>query len=97
MNLTVLVSDILCTYIKCLQPLAKYDPQHIPHKYYSQMSEVSETCFLDVLLKNESSHSDMIDIMVALQGYNGDQEGKVRVHSSGDQLIVNGRPVHNIM
>ena len=86
MNLTVLVSDILCTYIKCLQPLAKYAPQHIPQKYYSQMSEVSETCFLDVLLKNEASHTDMIDIMVAMQGYIGDQEGKARVLSGGDQL-----------
>ena len=55
-------------------------------KYYSQISEVSETCFLDVLLKNEASHSDMIDIIVAMQGYIGDQVGKVRVLSGGDQL-----------
>ena len=66
LNLTVLVSDILCTYIKCLQPLAKYAPLHIPHRCYSQMSEVSETCFLDVRLKNEACHSDMIEIMAGI-------------------------------
>ena len=65
-NLAVLVSNILCNYIKCLQPLAKFAPRHISHKYYSQMSESSETYFLDVLLKNEAKHSDMIDIMVAM-------------------------------
>lgn len=87
LNLTVLISRILCTYIKCLQPFKKFLSQHIPHVYHEQMAEVSETYFLDVLLKNEAKSSDMIDIMVQMQKYLGETfppNGKVL--SGGDQL-----------
>ena len=83
-NLCVLASNILCANIKCLQPLAKIAPQSIPHKYDSVMSQKSETYFLDVLLKNEAKHGDMIDIMLALQDYMG--HNSYRCLSGGDQL-----------
>jgi hypothetical protein len=83
-NLCVLACNILCANIKCLQPLAKIAPESIPHKYDSAMSQKSVTYFLDVLLKNEAKHADMIDIMRALQDYIGDSSCK---HiSGGDQL-----------
>lgn len=52
--------------------------------YYSEMSEASDTWFLDVLLKNEAKHSDMVDIMTTMQKYLGDST--TRVLSGGDQL-----------
>lgn len=87
LNLCVLIGRILCTRIKCLNPFLKLLPQHIPHQYYSQMKEVSETHFLDVLLKNEAKSSDMIDIMVSMQTYLGEKfPTSMKVLSGGDQL-----------
>ena len=83
-NLCVLTCNILCANIKCLQPLAKIAPQSIPHKYDSAMSKKSVTYFLDVLLKNEAKHADMIDIMRAQQDYIGGSS--CRRLSGGDQL-----------
>ena len=83
-NLCVLATNILCANIKCLQPLAKITPQSIPHKYDTVMSKKSETYFLDVLLKNEAKHADMIDIMLELHDYIGDSSSKCL--SGGDQL-----------
>ena len=57
-----------------LQPLAKITPQSIPHKYDTVMSKKSETYFLDVLLKNEAKHADMIDIMLELHDYIGERQ-----------------------
>jgi len=87
LNLTVLISRILCGYIKCLQPFSEVLPQHIPHDYYAEMTEVSETHFLDVLLKNEARASDMIDIMVTMQDYLGENfSPNQKIISGGDQL-----------
>lgn len=88
-NLTVLISRILCNYIKFLQPIAKLLPQHISHCYDEKMSEVSQTYFLDVLLKNEAKSSDMIDIMLAMQEYLGENFPlDKKVLSGGDQLTT---------
>ena len=58
---------------------------HIPHQYYEEMCEKSETLFLDVLLKQETKHEDMIYIMKEQQKYLGEKFcGKVL--SGGDQL-----------
>ena len=85
MNLTILVSRILCSYIKCLAPLKKVVPTHILHDHYEAMCKESDTFFLDVLLKNEAKHEDMIHIMHEQQKYLGkDYSGKVL--SGGDQL-----------
>ena len=85
LNLTILVSRILCSYIQCLAPFKKVVPMHIPHEYYEEMCEKSDTFFLDVLLKHEAKHEDMICIMKEQQNYLGKgYSGKVL--SGGDQL-----------
>ena len=51
------------------------------------MTEVSQTHFLDVLLKNEARASDMIDIMETMQSYLGEHfPSDKKVLSGGDQL-----------
>ena len=51
-----------------------------------KMSQKSETYFLDVLMKNEAKHSDMVDIMVTAHNYLGDFSPDSKVLSGGDQL-----------
>ena len=86
-TLVVLVSRILCHYIKCLTPFSTSVPTHIPHVHSEQMAKRSETVVLDVLAKNEAKHSDMIDIMTSLQGYLGEAfPTHHKVLSGGDQL-----------
>ena len=86
-NLVRIISRILTKYISGLTPLAKNVPQHILHHYSREMSQKSEVYALDVLLKNEAKHADMVDIMRTIQGYLGEEyDGKRRVVSGGDQL-----------
>lgn len=86
-NLVMLVSMILTKYIHGLSPLSKVVPKHILHKYSKEMSSKSEVIMLDVLMKNETKHSDMIDIMKRMQEYLGqDYHTRRRVPSGGDQL-----------
>lgn len=87
LNLCVLVGQVLCQYMKCLKPFSSTVPKHVPHQYYSEMSQKSETYFLDVLMKNEAKHSDMVDIMVTAHNYLGeDFPPDSKVLSGGDQL-----------
>ena len=86
-NLVVLVSRILCQYMKPLSSLSKAVPSHIPHKFSKEMAMKSESVVLDVLPKNEAKHSDMLDIMSALQDYLGQEFPTTKtVVSGGDQL-----------
>ena len=86
-NLVTIVSCILTRYIHDLSPLSKSIPKHILHKYSTQMSQKSEVVVLDVLMKNEAKHSDMLDIMLKMQEYLGKNYPPVRrVASGGDQL-----------
>lgn len=86
-NMTVIVCRILTDYIQDLSPLAKAVPKHIHHRYSKQMAQKSEVIVLDVLMKNETCHSDMINIMQTMQGYLGkDYPTDHRVASGGDQL-----------
>lgn len=86
-NLVDLISRILTQYIPGLAPLAKFVPQHILHQYSKEMAQKSEVYALDVLMKNEAKHSDMIDIMRTLQSYLGESyNDDRRVISGGDQL-----------
>ena len=86
-NLVVLVSRLLTQYIKELSPMSRSVPQHIPHKYTDEMSQRSEVAVLDILMKNEARHSDMIEIMKTLQNYLGSEyPSHNRVASGGDQL-----------
>lgn len=74
-------------YITGLVPLSKVVPQHILHRYSREMSQKSEVYALDVLMKNEAKHSDMVDIMRTFQGYLGDNYNEEkRVVCGGDQL-----------
>lgn len=53
------------------------------------MSQKSEVYVLDILMKNEAKHKDMIDIMNTLQSYLGDAaeyDEERRVLSGGDQV-----------
>lgn len=86
-NLVVLVSRLLTQYFKDLAPLSKSVPQHIQHQFTHEMSQKSEVAVVDVLMKNEARHSDMVDIMRTMQGYLGDQyPAENRIASGGDQL-----------
>lgn len=86
-NLVVLVSRIITQYIDALALFSKSVPQHILHKYSKQMGMKSEVLVLDVLMKNEACHSDMIAIMNSMQEYLGEQHPTDRrVLSGGDQL-----------
>ena len=51
------------------------------------MAKKSEVVVVDVLMKNEAKHSDMIDIMTAMHTYLGqDYPSDRRILSGGDQL-----------
>ena len=55
-----------------LTSFSKFVPSHILHQYSKEMKQKSEVCVLDVLNKNEACYVDMLEIMIALQGYLGE-------------------------
>ena len=86
-NLAVLVGRILTQNFRALEPFSKAVPKHILHKYSGVMSKKSDVVVLDVLMKNEAKHKDMLDIMRLLQDYLGDNYPDNRqVLSGGDQM-----------
>lgn len=88
-NLVVIVSRVLTQYnvIPGLAPFSKAVTKHILNQYSNEMSQKSEVYVLDVLMKNEASHKDVIDIMKTCQGYLGeDYPATRRVLSGGDHL-----------
>ena len=70
-NLIILASRILTQYLGDLSLLSKAIPKHIMHKYSNEMAVKSEVVVVDVLMKNEASHSDMTDILSEMHGYLG--------------------------
>ena len=62
-NLVVIVCRMLMKFFRDLIPLAKSVPAHILHKYSGEMAKKSEDAVIEVLLKDETRHSDIIDIM----------------------------------
>ena len=62
-NLVILVSRVLCKYMKGLKPLSSAVPNHILHKYSKEMALKYDVHVVDVLMKNEASHSGMVEIM----------------------------------
>ena len=68
-NLVIIVSRILTQYIDSLSVFSRVIPQHILHKYSTEKAKKSEVIVLDVLMKNEASRGDMIDIMHCMQNY----------------------------
>ena len=86
-NLITLVSRVLTQYIDDLMPFAKVVPKHIVHTYSAEMAKKSDVVVVDVLMKNEAKHSDMIDIMTTMHTYLGqDYPSYRRILSGGDQL-----------
>ena len=70
-DLEVLVSRILCDYIKGLQELKRLVTKHIPHTYSEEMAAKSEVVVLDVLHNNECVSSEMVEIMRTTVSYLG--------------------------
>ena len=86
-NMVILVSRIITQYIGDLLRSSKNVPKHILHKYSKEMGTKSEVVVLDVLMKNEAKHSDMIDIMHQMHEYLGQNyPSDRRIPSGGDQL-----------
>ena len=86
-NLVTLVGRILTQYIAGLIPLHKAVPKHILHKYSTEMSQKLEVVVLDVLMKDDIKHGDMIDILRTMHEYLGDAyDQEKRVLSGSDQL-----------
>ena len=85
-NLVVLVSRILCKYIKVLKSHKRSLIKHIPHSHSSEMACKSEIAVLDVLHKNETKSADMVDIMREQQSHLG--EGYTRTVLSGDDHVT---------
>lgn len=86
-NLVIIVSRVLTQYISALSPLRKSVEQHIRHRYSTEMSKKSEVAVMDVLMKDETKHSDMIEIMKTMQDYLGSEyDEERRVLSGGDFL-----------
>lgn len=84
-NLVILVSRILCEYIKPLQRYKRCVVSHIKHPHSTEMATKSEVAVLDVLHKNEAKAADMIDIMTEEQSYLKDSI-ELTVMSGGDQM-----------
>ena len=86
-SIKVLIARILRKYIVCLTPLSKQVPTHISHEHSESMALKSEVFFVDILMKNEAVHTDMVDIMVYMQDLLGkDVPSGCKVLSGGDQL-----------
>ena len=86
-TLITLVSRIITEHIDDLKQFSKVIPKHINHTYSAEMATKSDVVLVDVLLKNEATHKDMIDIMSAMHGYLGSEYPKDhRILSGGDQL-----------
>ena len=84
-NLVILVCRLLTRFFRDLTPFSKCVPAHIPHEYSKEMAMKSEDAVIEVLLKDENRHSDMIDIMNFMQdclGKDFPEDG--RVLSIGD-------------
>ena len=85
-SLVTIVSRVLTCYFTALAPFAKVVPKHIPHAHSSEISKKSEVYTLDVLMKDECKHSDMIEIMQQYQEYLGEKyHTEKKVVSGGDQ------------
>lgn len=86
-NLVVLVSQILVKYFPALKFLDVAVPKHIYHKYSKEMAKKSEVVVLDILMKNETEHKDMLEIMAIMQDYLGNSYPQERrVLCGGDHL-----------
>ena len=86
-NLVILVSRVLCKYMRGLKTLSPAVPNHILHKNSKEMALKSDVHVVDVLMKNEASHSGMVEIMQHQQSFVNESfpEGHC-ILSGGDHL-----------
>ena len=84
-DLEVIVSRIICDYINGFHALKKFVVKHIPHTYSNKMAEKSEVVVLDVLHKNETKSSDMVQIMREMASYLGESYEHTAL-SGGDHV-----------
>lgn len=61
--LGVLIGRIISEYIPALKWTKSITPSHIPHALENDMSKRSEIFWLPVMMKNEASYSDCVQIM----------------------------------
>lgn len=88
-NLLVIVERVLVKYLPDLAFLTGVVPDHILHEYSKEMTVKSDVAVVDVLMKNEACHDDMLDIMQQMHGYLGTHiPDDLRVASGGDQMTV---------
>ena len=85
-NLTVLVSRVLCQYIKCLSHCSSSVAWHIEHIYSKEMASKSDVAVLDVLHLNEAQNSDLYEIMKITE-YLGPEYSDI-VLCGGDQMTT---------
>ena len=86
--LVVLVSRVLTQYLSGLAPFSKAIAKHITHKYTAEMSKKSEVVVMDVLMKNETVHAEMIAIMKTMLEYLGSDYDDGRSVVSGGDLLT---------
>lgn len=84
-DLEVLVSRVICEYISGLRTLKQSVLEHIPHMYSEEMTQRSQVVVLDVLHKNETKSSDMVQIMREMARYLG-KSYKYTSLSGGDHV-----------
>ena len=68
-----IITSVTTEHIDDLKQFSKVIPKHINHTYSAEMATKSDVVLVDVLLKNEATHKDMIDIMSAMHGYLGSE------------------------
>ena len=86
-NLVILIARTLTEHIPSLAAFSEVVPKHIVHRYSAEMSKKSEVAVLDILMKNEAKHTDMLDIMNVYQGYLGENyPDDLSVVSGGDLM-----------
>lgn len=90
---SIIVGRIMTKYLEDLKPLSKAVLNHIMHQYATEMAAKSNVVVVDVLLKNEACHSDMIDIMATMQEYLGKEYPEDRRLLSGDDQLTCERQV----
>lgn len=84
-NLVVLVSRVLCSYIRLFKSQKNSVTKHIPHLHSDEMAKKSDVIVCDVFHKQETKRDHMIEIMQMTQEFLGPDYTHT-VASGGDLL-----------
>ena len=63
----VLVSRVLVEFFPCLNPLKSILPEHIHHRFSTEMAKKSIIISLPIVPYNQSKHSDVVQYLEVLQ------------------------------